>query len=75
MESQPQNPEFGINPENFHPCRICLIGVYMCMCTWLSYSQWADPEDGGGGGGRGSGLPTGNSQVAIDFLRNSGTDP
>ena len=21
MESQPQNPEFGINPENFHPCR------------------------------------------------------
>ena len=22
MESQPQNPEFRINPENFHPC-IC----------------------------------------------------
>ena len=21
MESQPQNPEFRINPENFHPCR------------------------------------------------------
>ena len=20
MESQPQNPEFMINPENFHPC-------------------------------------------------------
>ena len=20
MESQPQNPEFKINPENFHPC-------------------------------------------------------
>ena len=20
MESQPQNPEFWINPENFHPC-------------------------------------------------------
>ena len=20
MESQPQNPEFVINPENFHPC-------------------------------------------------------
>ena len=20
MESQPQNPEFGIIPENFHPC-------------------------------------------------------
>ena len=23
MESQPQNPEFGINPENFHPCTLC----------------------------------------------------
>ena len=22
MESQPQNPEFRINPENFHPCVI-----------------------------------------------------
>ena len=22
MESQPQNPEFRINPENFHPCLI-----------------------------------------------------
>ena len=21
MESQSQNPEFRINPENFHPCR------------------------------------------------------
>ena len=21
MESQPQNPEFRINPGNFHPCR------------------------------------------------------
>ena len=21
MESEPQNPEFRINPENFHPCR------------------------------------------------------
>ena len=20
MESQPQNPKFRINPENFHPC-------------------------------------------------------
>ena len=24
MESQPQNPEFRINPENFHPC---IVGV------------------------------------------------
>ena len=24
MESQPQNPEFRINPENFHPCVVLL---------------------------------------------------
>ena len=23
MEGQPQNPEFRINPENFHPCTDC----------------------------------------------------
>ena len=23
MESQPQNPEFRNNPENFHPCSHC----------------------------------------------------
>ena len=25
MESQPQNPEFRINPENFHPCDYALL--------------------------------------------------
>ena len=25
MESQPQNPEFRINPENFHPCKYIVI--------------------------------------------------
>ena len=25
MESQPQTPEFRINPENFHPCFYCLL--------------------------------------------------
>ena len=24
MESQPQNPEFRISPENFHPCLLCV---------------------------------------------------
>ena len=24
MESQPQNPEFRNNPENFHPCTIIM---------------------------------------------------
>ena len=28
MESQPQNPEFRINPENFHPC-----GGYSHTCS------------------------------------------
>ena len=37
MESQPQNPEFRINPENFHPCKhwlsqdICLYQVIMTL--------------------------------------------
>ena len=28
MESQPQNPEFRINPENFHLCLCCA-----CLCS------------------------------------------
>ena len=28
MESQPQNPEFRINPENFHPCVIVSLQGY-----------------------------------------------
>ena len=24
MESQPQNPEFRVNPENFHPCAVTI---------------------------------------------------
>ena len=27
MESQPQNPEFRINPEKFHPCTSKLISA------------------------------------------------
>ena len=30
MESHPQNPEFRINPENFHPCsydEVCFKGI------------------------------------------------
>ena len=29
MESQPQNPEFRNNPENFHPCTSSSIGVFI----------------------------------------------
>ena len=28
MESQPQNPEFRINPENFHPCSKKIVRIY-----------------------------------------------
>ena len=37
MESQPQNPEFRINPENFHPCNLKAIKdnnhtfQYLCL--------------------------------------------
>ena len=27
MESQPQNPEFRNNPENFHPCIHCNVSL------------------------------------------------
>ena len=27
METQPQNPEFRINPENFHPCECIIMTV------------------------------------------------
>ena len=39
MESKPQNPEFRINPENFHPCPI-----YRSMCPYkLEYGMWLSP--------------------------------
>ena len=28
MESQPQNPEFRINPEEFHPCSFNKNGLF-----------------------------------------------
>ena len=37
MESQPQNLEFRINPENFHACIIQLLGY--CITTWYPMSQ------------------------------------
>ena len=30
MESQPQNPEFRINPENFYPCLPINLGCIGC---------------------------------------------
>ena len=38
MESQPQNPEFRNNPENFHPCIERADRVLMRMTGyWLIY--------------------------------------
>ena len=33
MESQPQNPEFRNNPENFHPCTTLLVTLIMEICS------------------------------------------
>ena len=32
MESQPQNPEFRNNPENFHPC-----GAALSLCSFFFF--------------------------------------
>ena len=37
MESQPQNPEYRINPENFHPC------IFTNLC-WKFLPIWTFPE-------------------------------
>ena len=34
MESQPQNPEFRNNPENFHPCAYTYVIPIICMCSY-----------------------------------------
>ena len=35
MESQPQNPEFRINPENFHPCTYAVSIKYLCAGLYI----------------------------------------
>ena len=47
MESQPQNPEFRINPENFQPCNQDLPLAYNFLWWWIrsrsksiSLSEW-----------------------------------
>ena len=36
MGSHPQNPEFRINPENFHP-RSCIISAIGCLIFLVIY--------------------------------------
>ena len=38
MESQPQNPEFRINPENFHPC-IYFMSIDLSIGNISSYQS------------------------------------
>ena len=38
MDSQPQNPEFRINPENFHPCRYPEWRVNPCPAEYTKMS-------------------------------------
>ena len=52
MESQPLNPEFRINPENFHPCvlLVCcssLPSLQFNMHTPLSEKVYFRPLDKG----------------------------
>ena len=43
MESQPQNPEFRINPENFHICDWCtckcIHGIFTCFLLSADFSK------------------------------------
>ena len=39
MESQPQNPEFRNNPENFHPC-IGIMSLSMSLSVVLAASHF-----------------------------------
>ena len=40
MESQPQNPEFRINPEDFHPC----IFRQEAMQSWTQTLMGSTPK-------------------------------
>ena len=49
IESQPQNPEFRINPENFHPCLLqCTCIVFLLsadkLCNSLDPDHNLDPN-------------------------------
>ena len=49
------------------------IFIFLRTKNCLSKPMWADPEGGGGGGGAGGRNPHGKLQVAIGFIRNTGT--
>ena len=37
MESQPQNPEFRNNPENFHPCIGLSVWDFLYVFFWRDF--------------------------------------
>ena len=39
MESQPQNPEFRINPENFHPFPVIMKSVFVCLFDMILFTS------------------------------------
>ena len=41
VESQPQNPEFRNNPENFHPCDFSNKTLILALGILGSYEQYA----------------------------------
>ena len=45
MESQPRNPEFRNNPENFHPC-IQYTQIHVEYQHWFSEQQNTVPKSG-----------------------------
>ena len=54
MESQPQNPEFRINPENFHPWVTASLEVLCCileqdtlLCLVLKHPNMSENYCGG----------------------------
>ena len=48
MESQPQNPEFRNNPENFHPCLCvaCFCGVSLAQTSTELVGLCSEPPEG-----------------------------
>ena len=45
MESQPQNPEFRNNPENFHPCQSTVnseVFIFAKFCKNKNLAKWGN---------------------------------
>ena len=50
MESQPENPEFRNNPENFHPCEQYCLQYAQVHVHYQMVKQMTFVENGGGKG-------------------------